>query len=217
VSLHKAEVFESFRVRRREFEVCGDVSTQSKGHEEWSDKDASCLLDIVFLCAVIEKVLHAAQLSSLPLSEVVFVRRASVERQRIVRVLGVLFVEDIIVAVLPVRERCLVRARLLDGLRWMCHFLNFLFGLQALLSSELAFVCSRHVHLVRVDDLGLFFEVECLLVVFDLCCGQLAVVVLTVVGEESLWVGVAHEPVRAASLSGPLVPCWQSLDCYKNV
>ena len=174
------------------------------------------LLDVVFLCAVFEKVLHAFELASLPLCKVVFVRRPSVEGKRIVRELRMLLVEDVILAVLPVGERCLVRTGLLDGLRCINDVLHFLLCLIAFLSSELGFVSGCHVHLVRVDDLGLLLEVEGLLVVFYLCCRQLAVVVLAVVGEEGLGVGVANESVRAAGLTCPLVPSWQSTDCYRK-
>lgn len=197
VSINEAEVLERLRVSRRKFEVCWDVPAQ---------------FDVVFLCAVFEKVLHAFELASLPLCKVVFVRRPSVEGKRIVRELRMLLVEDVILAVLPVGERCLVRTGLLDGLRCINDVLHFLLCFITFLSSELGFVSGCHVHLVRVDDLGLLLEVEGLLVVFYLCCRQLAVVVLAVVGEEGLGVGVANESVRAAGLTCPLVPSWQSTE-----
>ena len=159
------------------------------------------LLDVVLGGTVLNEILHAAQLASLPLCEVVFVRRSSVERQRIVRELGVLLMEDVVLSVLPVGERCLVRARLLDGLRRLHNVCNLWLGSFPLLSSVLRFVRRLEVHLVRVYDLGLLLEIEGRLVVLDLGLPQFAVIVLSVVREESLRVGVAHETIRATGLS----------------
>ena len=57
---------------------------------------------------VIKKFLHAFQLLSLSLSEIVFVSGTTVEGQRVVRVLRVFLMEDVILAVVPVGERGMV-------------------------------------------------------------------------------------------------------------
>lgn len=174
------------------------------------------LLDVALGGTVLDEILHAAQLASLPLCEVVFVCRSAVERQRIVRVLGVLLMEDVVLSVLPVGERCLVRARLLDGLRRLHNVCNLWLRSFSFLPFVLRFVRRLEVHLVRVDDLGLLLKIEGRLVVLHLGLPQLAMIVLSVVREESLRVGVAHKTISATSLSRALVPRWQRLDCYNN-
>jgi len=126
-------------------------------------------------------------------------------------------VEDIVLAVIPVGEGSVIGAGLLDRLGRFHNFLLFHLGLFTSLSLELSFVCCRQVHLVRVDDLALLLEVEGLLVAFDFGLGELLCVVLTVVGEEGLRVGVAHESVSATSLSRTLVASRKGMDCYRNI
>ena len=58
---------------------------------------------------------------------------------------------------------------------------------------------------MRVNDLGLFLQVEGLLVVFDVGLRKFTVVMLTVVREESLWVRVTHKAIDAASLTRALI------------
>ena len=125
--------------------------------------------------------------------------------------------EDIVPTVVPVGEGGVIRACLLGGLGRSSNFLLFPLGLFAPLSLELSFVSCGQVHLMRVDDLALFLEVEGLLVAFDYSLGELFCVVLTVVGEEGLWVGVADEPVSATGLSRTLVASWQGLNCYRKI
>jgi len=126
-------------------------------------------------------------------------------------------VEDIVPAVVPVRERGVIRACLLGGLGRSRNFLLFPLGLFTHLSLELSFVCCGQVHLVRVDDLALLLEVKGLLVALDFSLGELLCVVLTVVGEEGLRVGVANESVSTTSLPRTLVASWQGLDCYRKI
>ena len=89
--------------------------------------------------------------------------------------------EDVVFAVIPVGEGGVIGAEALNGLGGLLEFLVLRRILQALLSSELRAVCRRHVHLVRVDDLALLFQVEGFLVVFDLGLGELVGIVLLVV------------------------------------
>ena len=89
VCIDEAEILECLRVGRREVEVRWDVATQ---------------LQVLRLRVRVKQVLHATQLTSLSLSEILFVSGTSVEGQRVVWVLRVSFVEDIVLTVVPVRE-----------------------------------------------------------------------------------------------------------------
>ena len=159
------------------------------------------LLDVVLGGTVFDEILHTAQLASLPLREVVFVCRTAIERQRIVRELRVFLMEDVVLSVLPVGERRLVRACLLDRLRWFHNVCNLGLRSLALFSSVLGFVGGREVHPMRVNDLGLLLQIESRLVVLHLGLPQFVVIVLSVVREESLRVGVADKTISATSLS----------------
>lgn len=52
-----------------------------------------------------------------------------------------------------------------------------------------------------VDNLGLLFQVEGILVILHISLCEFARIVLTIVGEESLWVRVTHKTVDAARVS----------------
>ena len=62
-------------------------------------------LQFVSFGVTVKKVLHALELGLLSLSEVVLVGASAVEGQRVVRELRVLLVEDVIIAIIPVRIR----------------------------------------------------------------------------------------------------------------
>ena len=109
--------------------------------------------------------------------------------------------EDVILAVVPVRERGMVRACLLNGPFCVNYLGDAGLGPLTLITLVLCFICSFEVHLVRVDDLGLLLKIEGGLVALDLRLCQLLSVVLTIVREERLGVGVADEAVCAASHS----------------
>ena len=196
MSLDEAEVFEILWVSRLEVEVCRDVAAE---------------LEIVRVSVGVEQFLHAFEFLALPLREIVFVCRSSVERQRVVRVLRFLLMEDVILAIVPVWECCVVWARFLDWLRWFNNLVHFSRSSFTLFSAELAFIRRCHVHLVRVDDLALLLEIKGLLVGFNLGLCQLSVVVLAVVWEKRFWVWVPHESIRASSESRAivLVASWQ--------
>ena len=65
---------------------------------------------------------------------------------------------------------------------------------------------------MRIDDLGFFLQVECLLVVFDISLRKFTVIVLTVVREQSLGIRVTHKAVHASRLSRALVASRQRLE-----
>lgn len=106
--------------------------------------------------------------------------------------------EDIVLSIVPVWETCLVARGLHDWLGWSNHFFVFGQSLFCWLSFVVCFVCSRQIHFMRVDDLCLFLKVESRFVVFDLCLSQFSIVILSVVGEESLWIWVSDESVSAS-------------------
>ena len=121
------------------------------------------------MCIVLKKLVHAFKLICLSLGIVVFVCGTPIEWQRIVRVLWVLLMEDIVFAIVPVGERSVVGARLLD---WLWSFLDLsMLSLSslALFTSELCLVGSVHIHSVWVDDLALFLKVKGLLMAFNFC------------------------------------------------
>ena len=199
VRLYEAEIFEVFRVGRLEVEVSRDVAAQ---------------FQIVRMGVIVQQFLHSLQLLRLPLRKIVFVCGAAIEWQRVVRVLRVLLVEDVVLAVVPIGERCVVRAGLLDGPRWLNNLIHLPRGSFALLPAELSFICSCEVHPMRVNNLALLFQIERLLVWLDLGLGQLAVVVLAIVREECLGVRIFDESVGAAGLTGALIliPSRQRID-----
>ena len=92
-----------------------------------------------------------------------------------------LLMEDIILAVVPVGEGGVVRARLLNRARRLHDLIDFPLRLLALLPPKLAFVRRRQIHSVRVDNLALLLQVERLLVRLHLRLRQLPVVVLPIV------------------------------------
>ena len=199
VGFYKAEIFEVFRVGGLEVEVCGDVAAE---------------LEIVRVGVIVEQFLHSLQLFRLPLCKIVFVCRASIERQRVVRVLRVLLMEDIVLAVVPVGERGAVRAGLLNRSRRLNDLIHFPRGPLALLPAELSFVCCREVHPVRVNNLAFLLQIESLFVWLDFRLSQLAVVILAIVREECLGVRIFDESIGAAGHAGTLilVPSWQRID-----
>ena len=89
--------------------------------------------------------------------------------------------EDVILAILPVGEACLVAGRLLDRLGWLDDFINLWSGSLALLTTILGLIGGGEVHAVWVDNLGFFLKVEGLLMILDLGLSQLAIVILLVV------------------------------------
>ena len=109
--------------------------------------------------------------------------------------------EDIILAIVPVGEGSSVRTCQLNGLRSLSNLLLFGLCTLALVSPVLRLVRRAEIHLMWVDNFGLFFQIEGALVILDLSLGQLAIVVLTVVTEKRFRVGVPYEAVRAANCS----------------
>lgn len=89
--------------------------------------------------------------------------------------------EDIVFAVVPVRERGMVRAGLLDRLGWLANLLLLRFSTRSLFALVFGLVSCGKVHGVRIDNFSLFLQIESLFVALHLSLGQLSVVVLSVV------------------------------------
>lgn len=70
--------------------------------------------------------------------------------------------------------------------------------------------CGVHVHLVWVDDLGLFFQVKCLFVATSM--GVFGGEFFLVVADRTFGVRVADEVVHAPALPSDMcITCWQLL------
>ena len=127
--------------------------------------------------------IQTVKLFRLHIVVILFVRRLSIEGKRVVGVLRALLMENIVLTVVPIRERGVVRASLLNRFGGT-HDLNI--GLRSrftLVAPEPLLVSRLEVHGVRVDDLRLLLHVKSLLVVLHLSDCKLVVVVLSIVGE----------------------------------
>ncbi len=139
------------------------------------------LLDLALETTGLHLGLKAAKFLHLLLSKVLFIVGVSLERQRVVGVLGALFMEDISAPIFPVWELGSVTTLVLHGgVVDLCARTLFGSGLD-FESFEVSFVRGLHLHIVRVDDLVLFFNVEGIFVFQDLGLVELAVEVLLVV------------------------------------
>ena len=88
MSIDETEVLEVLSVSSSEVEVCGDVAAQPIDREFEFRSDVMkvgqghlYLLEVINLCFVIKKLLHAFQFLTLPLCEIVFVGGTTVEWQ----------------------------------------------------------------------------------------------------------------------------------------
>jgi hypothetical protein len=133
-----------------------------------------------------------------------FVSGLPLERKRIDRELRTLFDEDVFLAVVPVGEARHVRAHRCK--RFALFNNASVDGLCRLAFSAFEGLGSRglEVHLVRIDNFGLFFQVECLLVAFENRLRSFIWEILFVIGEQ-LRVGVAHKSVCAARFTHAFV------------
>lgn len=116
-----------------------------------------------------------------------------------------LLMENVLLAVVPVGEAGHVGTHLHNWLglinRWI--FLRVL--RVTFLASIRNIVCRLQVHIVRVDNLGLFLQIECFLMILNIGVRQFVEIVRSVVGEEHLRIGVLNESVSASSVACALV------------
>ena len=170
------------------------------------------------MSVIIKQFLHSLELCSLPLCKIVFVSWATIERQRVVRVLRVLLVEDIILAVIPIGEWSTIRTRLLDRPRWLNNLIHFTRGSFSFLSAELSFIRCGKVHSVWIDNLALLFQIESLFMRLDLSLHQFAVIILAIVREERFWIRIFNKSISAAGhpCALTLVASWQLIN-YKMI
>lgn len=96
------------------------------------------------------------------LGETLFVVAFSLERQGVEWVLRLLFVEDITLAIFPVREALLVVTCANYWLSLVNVLVVFLQRWLNVVTLVNDFVSCVAVHFVWIDDLGFFFKVECL-------------------------------------------------------
>lgn len=90
--------------------------------------------------------------------------RNTCEWQRVDRELGRLFVEDVSFAVIPVGETRHVRTHLHDGFIFFRNPAILWFLFRTLFAGVSKSSGCPHVHVVRVDDLCLFFKIESIFV-----------------------------------------------------
>ena len=95
------------------------------------------------MSVVIEHLLHSLELSGLSFCEILFVCRPSIEWQLVVWVLRVFLMEDIVLAVVPVREGRMVGTCLLDRLGRFDNFRLLWLSTFALLSLVLCLIGRR--------------------------------------------------------------------------
>ena len=87
----------------------------------------------------------------------------------------------------------------------------FGFGIGAFVLLEAFLECGVHVHFVRVDDLGLLFQVKCLFVATSM--GVFGGEFFLVVTDSAFGVRVADEVVHAPALPSDMcITCWQLLN-----
>lgn len=159
-----------------------------------------------FLANLFEHFVVLLQFPLLLFREVLFVARLTFEGQRVEWVLRMLLMEDVIIAVLPIRETFLVgrlannRLPLIVGP--LDHLLLWL-HLEILVSVAAS---GAQIHLMWVDYLRLLLQVERFTILQHDGVLQLVGELFLVAGAQALGIGVPDELVRAPGLSTTLVP-----------
>lgn len=133
------------------------------------------------------------------LGEALFVVALSFKRQRVEWILWLLLVEDIALAVLPVRKALLVVAGAQDGFSLIDILVVLLQRWLHMVALINNLVCSVAVHFVWVDDLRFFLQVECLRCLDHKCALPVESEVLLVATQQSLRVWVPHKLICASS------------------
>lgn len=109
---------------------------------------------------LLQHVIMLLQLAHLLLREVLFVIRLALERQRVEGVLRMLLVEDVVLAILPVREVLLIAGEPDYGLAVVVE----VFACSLLRAGVVTGVGDGagglHFHAVGVDDSGFLLQVE---------------------------------------------------------
>ena len=121
----------------------------------------------------------------------------TIERQRVVRILWVFFVEYVISSVIPMDKLCCVAARLLDWFWSFTHNLRFRYCSWSLFSSVCHFIGSWQIHSMGIYYLRFFFHIECIFMVLNVSLFVRIAVILLVVREYVLGVWIPHESVSA--------------------
>lgn len=139
-------------------------------------------------------------------SERLFIAWFAVKRQTVHWILRFFFMEYVILTVLPIRECGLIGTLICVG--WL--LLGQSCSLFLLLLNHKLFECVSIscwlFHTMRVDNLGLFLKVKCLLVgLYSSILKFLGIVLLIIWVKLRVW--VSHKSVSASSLSGAFITC----------
>ena len=137
------------------------------------------------------------QFFNLCLWETLSICWTTIERQRVVRILWVFFVEYVISSVIPMDKLCCVAARLLDWFWSFTHNLRFRYCSWSLFSSVCHFIGSWQIHSMGIYYLRFFFHIECIFMVLNVSLFVRIAVILLVVREYVLGVWIPHESVSA--------------------
>lgn len=125
------------------------------------------------------------------------IRRVSFEGQWIVGILRLLFMIDVILAVLPIWKLCLVVTHPLDRGVILLDSSDVFDGRFDLESFKCWFCSCRHLHWVWVDNPGLLLKIESLMWWNNLHLRDFVLILLLIVRSRALWVGVLHKSVSA--------------------
>ena len=137
------------------------------------------------------------QFFNLCLWETLSICWTTIERQRVVRILWVFFVEYVISSVIPMDKLSCVAARLLDWFWSFTHNLRFRYCSWSLFSSVCHFIGSWQIHSMGINYLRFFFHIESIFMVLNISLFVRITVILLIVGEYVLRVGIPHESVSA--------------------
>jgi len=133
-----------------------------------------------------------------------FVSRLPLERERVNGELRTLFDEKVFFAVIPIGEASHIRTH---RCKWLVLFNDAAIDrLRGLAFTAFKGFCSRSlkVHLMRVNDFGLFFQVERFFMTFKNGLRSFIGKILFVI-RKKLWVRIAHKSICAARFAHAFV------------
>lgn len=125
----------------------------------------------------------------------------TIERQRVIRILWVFFMEYVFSSVIPIDKLCCVTTCLLNWLWSFTHDFSFRYSSWSLFTCVCYFIGCWQIHSMGIYYLRFFFHIESIFMVLNVCLFVRIAVILLVVGEYVLWVWIPNE-----SVSAPLEP-----------
>ena len=135
------------------------------------------------------------ELLHLLLSEVHLISWVTLERNRIVGILGMSLMIDIS-AILPIRILCHIVTHFLCWCVTLWERSQFTLGRQYLEGCESRFVCCSKLHRVRVDDSGLLFKVESIFFSQKVSLRNLIHIFLLILRHCARGIWIAYEAIR---------------------